>query len=309
MRRLLFFILVFTLGFSLFVNADFGDRVLKNGMSGNDVNTLQRYLSQLGYFHEEEFTNYFGCKTEEAVQKFQEEYDELEVDGIAGKATFKYIIAKINQINLVKEKEKKEKQLAASVQQDLKALGYYTGEITSKIDEATIEALRAFQEKEGFEVTGELDKTTQDRLNELFPKKVQEEKGVITGRALVDFMRKYLGTPYVYGASSGKAFDCSGFSTFVMKNFGIKIERTASQQARKGTPVKKKDLKIGDLVFFSQNGKRINHVGIYIGDNKFIHASSYRKRIVIDDLNKYTGVFMGATRYLNIKDDEELEGE
>ncbi|NLN47633.1 MAG: peptidoglycan-binding protein, partial [Clostridiales bacterium] len=202
-KRFLFFLIVFMLAFSLFVNADFGDRLLKKGMSGYDVNVLQNYLNQLGYFNENELTNYFGPVTEEAVRKFQEEYDELEVDGIVGKTTSKYIIAKINQINLIKEKERKEKELAASVQQDLKELGYYSGEITSIIDKATVVAIKAFQEKEGFEVTGELDKVTLDKLNELFPKKIEEEKDTITGRALVDFTSKYLGTPYVFGESSG----------------------------------------------------------------------------------------------------------
>ena len=299
-KRFLFFLIVFMLAFSLFVNADFGDRLLKKGMSGYDVNILQNYLKQLGYFEESELTNYYGPITEDAVRKFQEEYEELEADGIVGKSTSKYIIAKINQINLIKEKERKEKELIASAQQDLKELGYYSGEITSIIDDATIMAIEAFQLKEGFEVTGELDKVTVDKLNELFPKKVEEEKNTITGRALVDFTRKYLGTPYVYGAASGKAFDCSGFSTFVMKNFGIKLDRRASEQARKGTPVKKEDLIIGDLVFFSQTGKKVDHVGIYIGDSKFIHASSYKRGVVIDSFGKYTGVYMGARRYLDI---------
>lgn len=269
-------------------------------MSGYDVYILQSHLNELGYFEESELTNYFGPVTEDAVRKFQEEYEELEVDGIVGKSTSKYIIAKITQVNLIKEKERKEKELVASTQQDLKELGYYSGEITSILDDATILAIKTFQEKEGFEVTGELDNITVDKLDELFPKQTKEEKSIAAGRAFVDFTRKYLGAPYVYGASSGKAFDCSGFSTFVMKNFGIKLDRRASEQARKGTPVKKEDLVVGDLVFFSQTGKKIDHVGIYIGESKFIHASSYKRGVVIDSFGKYTGVYMGARRYLDI---------
>lgn len=304
MKRFVFFVLVFSLSFCIIANADFGDRVLKKGMSGYDVNTLQRYLNELGYFdYEDGFTNYFGPITEEAVIKFQEEYDELEVDGVVGKGTFNYINAKIKQINLVKEKERKEKELAASVQNDLKELGLYKGEITSVIDTATIEALKTFQQDQGFEITGEPDEATQAKLNELFPKPVKEKSG-ITSRAVIDFTRKYLGKPYSYGAASGNAFDCSGFSTFVMKHFGIKLERRASQQAKKGTPIKREDLIVGDLVFFSQSGKSVDHVGIYIGDGNFIHASSYRRGVVIDNFNRYTGVYMGARRYLDIDDDD-----
>lgn len=241
--------------------------------------------------------------TEEAVIKFQKDY-KLKQDGIAGKETLKYIITRISQINLVKEKERQERELAASIQQNLKTLGHYSGEITSKIDDATIESLKLFQEKEGLEVTGSADKETLAKLNELFPKKIEEEKNYVSSRALVDFTKKYLGAPYVSGASSGKAFDCSGFTTFVMKNFGIKVERTASQQFQKGTPVEKKDLIPGDLVFFSTRSKKIGHVGIFIGDHKFVHASSSKKKLIISDLRTYQDKYMGARRYLNVKDDD-----
>ncbi len=308
LKRLLFFTLIFmfTLGFCLFANADFGDTVLKPGMTHADVKILQKNLKTLGYFKQKNLTNYYGTVTEDAVKKFQKDF-KLEVDGIVGKETIKYITTKIAQINLVKQKEELERETAATLQKNLKALGLYNGDITSKIDDLTIEALKAFQEKENLGVTGTLDKETLAKLDDLFPKKVEEEKNYISSRALVDFTRKYLGTPYAMGASSGKAFDCSGFTTFVMKNFGIKVERTASQQFQKGTPVEKKNLKIGDLVFFAPRGNRVGHVGIFIGDHKFIHASSSKKKLIISDLRTYQDKYMGARRYLNIKDDEEEE--
>ncbi|SHI50266.1 C40 family peptidase [Lutispora thermophila] len=299
---------VFCLGTNSY--ADLGDMTLKPGMTHKDIAELQQKLDILGYFDYYEYTNYYGDKTEAAVRKFQEEYG-LKVDGIAGKQTISYIKAKVKQIQLAKEKEEAEKQLAASIQQNLKSLGLYTGDITSVIDEATKEAIKAFQEKEGLDVTGEADDNTIARLNELFPKPVEEEKStsLVSSRAFVDFTRKYLGKPYVYGASTGKAFDCSGFTTYVMKNYGIKLERTASQQFKKGTPVAKEDLKPGDLVFFSANGKTIGHVGIYIGDHKFIHASSSKKQVVISDLRTYGDKYQGARRYIELNYEEELEGE
>lgn len=297
LRKIVFCVLIFILVLSVSVNADIGDRVLKKGMSGYDVNTLQRYLSEFGFFNEE-FTNYFGPVTEKAVMDFQKEYG-LEVDGSVGEETSKYINAKMNQIKLIQEKEKRIRE----AQEDLKKLEYYGGEITGVVDEATIKAVKAFQIKEGFEVTGELDKTTIDKLDELFPKKIEDENA-ISSRALVSYMRKYLGKPYVYGASSGNAFDCSGFSTFVMKNYGISLKRRASEQFREGIPVKRSELKAGDLLFFSQNGKNISHVGIYIGDNNFIHASSSKRSIVITSLATYPTKYMGARRYLKVKEDE-----
>lgn len=290
--------------------ADLGDITLRPGMTHTDIAELQQKLDVLGYFDYYEYTNYYGTKTEAAVRKFQEEYG-LKVDGIAGSQTISYIEAKVKQIQLVKEKEEKEKKQAASIQQDLKSLGLYTGDITSTIDEATKEAIKAFQEKEGLNVTGEADTNTIARLNELFPKPVEEEKNtnLVSSRAFVDFTRNYLGKPYVYGASSGKAFDCSGFTTYVMKNYGINLERTASQQFKKGTPVAKENLKPGDLVFFSSRGKTIGHVGIYIGDHKFIHASSSKKKVVISDLRTYGDEYKGARRYIELAYEEEFEGE
>lgn len=310
LKKLIFFTTLFLICFGINGYADLGDTTLKKGMTHQDITTLQKDLDQLGYFKNDEYTNYYGVKTEEAVTKFQQEYG-LKTDGIAGKQTIDFIKAKIRQLQLVKEKEEADKKLAASIQKDLKALELYNGEITSVMDETTKEALKAFQGKEGLAVTGEADSHTIARLNELFPKPVEEKKAtnLVSSRAFVDFTRKYLGAPYVYGASSGKAFDCSGFTTYVMKNYGIKIERTASQQFKKGTPIEKKDLKPGDLVFFAARGKTIGHVGIYIGDHKFIHASSSKKKIVINDLRTYTGKYQGARRYIKLDHEEEIEGE
>ncbi len=309
LRKLVLLTALFIICFSAKTYADLGDITLKRGMTHKDITTLQKNLDFLGYFKNDEYTTYYGDKTEAAVKKFQEEIG-LKVDGIAGKQTIDYIKARIRQIEVVKEKEAAEKKLAESIQQDLKTAGLYNGEITSLIDEATQEAIKAFQEKEGLNVSGEADNATIAKLNELFPKKIEEksDKTSVSSRAFVDFTRKYLGAPYVYGASSGKAFDCSGFTTYVMKNYGIKLERTATQQFKKGTPIDKKDLEPGDLVFFSNRGKTIGHVGIYIGDHKFIHASSSQKKIVISDLRTYTGKYQGARRYIELKDEEEVEG-
>lgn len=121
---------------------------------------------------------------------------------------------------------------------------------------------------------------------------------------IVNYARTFLGVKYVYGGSSPKGFDCSGFTQYVFKNFGIKLVRTAAGQAQHGEKVSKKDLVAGDLVFFDTNGglNGICHVGIYIGGGKFIHASSGKsaKKVVISDLTQgfYANTYMGARRYI-----------
>jgi len=125
-----------------------------------------------------------------------------------------------------------------------------------------------------------------------------------TRENLIAYAKKFLGVRYVYGGSSPKGFDCSGFVSYAYNHFGIKLERVAADQARQGTKVSRANLLPGDLVFFDTNGGKnyINHVGIYIGDGKFIHASSGSKarKVVISSLNDsfYSNAYMSARRFL-----------
>lgn len=114
----------------------------------------------------------------------------------------------------------------------------------------------------------------------------QAPVAVSLGQQIVDFAKQYLGKPYVYGASGPNSFDCSGFTKFVFKNFGINIERTAASQLNNGYYVPKDQLQLGDIVFFKQGGV-VNHVGIYIGDGVMIHASSAGSNV------KYTSIMSG----------------
>lgn len=91
--------------------------------------------------------------------------------------------------------------------------------------------------------------------------------------AVVAFASNYLGTPYVWGGSSPQpGFDCSGFTSYVYRHFGISIPRVAAAQATVGTAVARDDLQPGDLVFFKKPGRAIHHVGIYVGDGAYIHS-------------------------------------
>ena len=96
------------------------------------------------------------------------------------------------------------------------------------------------------------------------------------GQEVVEFAKKYLGCKYVYGGSGPSTFDCSGFTMYVYKNFGINLSHSARAQSKNGTYVAKSDLQPGDLVFFKdyETMDGIGHCGIYIGDGNFIHASS-----------------------------------
>ena len=102
--------------------------------------------------------------------------------------------------------------------------------------------------------------------------------------------KRYLGRRYVWGAQGPRSFDCSGFTQYVIrKSKGVRLPRVSRKQAYYGKYVSRSHLRPGDLIFFDTSRRRrgyVNHVGIYIGNNKFIHASSARHRVVITSLNR-----------------------
>lgn len=108
------------------------------------------------------------------------------------------------------------------------------------------------------------------------------------GQQIANFALQFVGYKYVYGEESPeRGFDCSGFTWYVYSQFGYKIQRTATTQWKNnGTHVTRDQLQQGDLVFFSENGgKSVYHVGIYIGNGQFVHASNSRVGVIISDLD------------------------
>lgn len=124
------------------------------------------------------------------------------------------------------------------------------------------------------------------------------------GNEIVAYAKQYLGYDYVYGGSSPKTgFDCSGFTSYVYKHFGYNLSRSSVGQASNGTKVSKEDLKPGDLVIYKNTSlTKIGHVGIYIGDNKMIHASEPGVGVTITDIDskahKYPQRFVMGRRII-----------
>lgn len=120
-----------------------------------------------------------------------------------------------------------------------------------------------------------------------------------TGSSIVTTAKKYLGVRYVWGGTSTSGFDCSGFVYYVFKECGYTTSRTSSAIAANGTLVNKSDLKAGDIICFtSSNYSGVGHVGIYIGDGQFIHASSGSGAVIISSLSStyYTNHYYSARR-------------
>ncbi|MCI7472814.1 MAG: C40 family peptidase [Clostridiales bacterium] len=121
------------------------------------------------------------------------------------------------------------------------------------------------------------------------------------GQQVVDYAKQFLGVPYVYGGNGPSCFDCSGFTSYIYRHFGYTLNRTASTQLSNGTPVSKSELQPGDLVFFRYNTSYpASHVGIYIGNGQFIHASTNKYMVQIDQLmtGHYANVYIAGRRIL-----------
>lgn len=164
--------------------------------------------------------------------------------------------------------------LVLQVQERLMVFGYNIGEPDGVYGDKMVAAVKAYQKDNKFKETGELDKETYSRL-------MGEDLPDRFGSGSISFIRKVIasamalqGVPYVFGGTSPGGFDCSGFVQYVFRNAGIQIPRMADEQyyASRKSAVPRE----GDLVFFTTYTPGVSHVGIYIGGDNFVHASSSR---------------------------------
>lgn len=116
---------------------------------------------------------------------------------------------------------------------------------------------------------------------------------------IVSTARQYIGVPYLWGGTTPSGFDCSGFVQYVYNRNGITLPRTTKQQWTTGIGISKSSLQAGDLVFFQTDSSGVSHVGIYIGNNQFIHSSS-SKGVIISSLSStyWANAYLGARRVL-----------
>ena len=117
------------------------------------------------------------------------------------------------------------------------------------------------------------------------------------GAAVVAKAKSFIGYNYVYGGSSpSTGFDCSGFTSYIYKQFGVSLNRTAAGQYSNGTAVSRANLQPGDLVMFGKSG--INHVGIYAGGGMIVHAANKSRGVTTDTINSgyYNNNYVGARR-------------
>jgi len=312
-----------------------GKSVYRVGDKGEVVVQIQKALKKKGFYKYDEVTGYYGKITEKAVTEFQKR-NKLWTDGIAGPVTLKALLGSSYKVSSGSDKDYSPDSLregcesseVEKLQKRLKSLGYYTySRITGYYGPITEKAVRAFQKANGLTVDGIAGKKTLKKVysssavkaGKNSSKSSTSSRGDETSRgssdssasstasSIIAYAKKFLGKPYVYGASGPSSFDCTGFTCYVYRHFGISLPRSAKEQGYKnyGTKLTRSQLKPGDLVFFDtiKDSDSSDHAGIYIGDGKFIHCSSTKslgKKVCISSLDSgfYKKVFSWGRRVL-----------
>ncbi len=186
----------------------------------------------------------------------------------------------------------------AAIQSQLNSLGFNAGAADGDFGDATVSAVKAFQKARGLEADGVIGPQTYRALmGRDIP--VSRDSSTTSVRRIIQTSMRYTGVPYVFGGTSPNGFDCSGFTRYVFAQSGVYLPRMADEQFEIGRAVSYSRLQPGDLVFFSTYAAGASHSGIYLGDGKFISATSSRG-VAIDRMNSsYWGPrYIGARRVM-----------
>ena len=202
------------------------------------------------------------------LEEVDSKWSKVKVDGITG-----YISTELLSDN---------KQEVKEAEKEVESITSRDGETTSRNENEKEEV----KENTKTETKQEENKTTEK--NETVKEESKETTtSKVAGADIVAYAKKYLGYNYVLGGESPKSgFDCSGFTKYVYNHFGYTLSRTSKAQAKNGKEVAKSDLQPGDIIIFkNQSLTAIGHVGIYVGNNKIIHASEPGIGVVITDMD------------------------
>lgn len=186
----------------------------------------------------------------------------------------------------------------ATLQRNLAALGYEAGEADGVYGPVTAQAVRDFQFDYNLAVDGIAGEQTLAALSAVLARSEPVSRaGPGRIERIIATAMRFIGVPYVFGGEDPGGFDCSGFIQYIFALNGISLPRTADMQYLVGVPVSRSSLRRGDLVFFSTYAPGPSHDGIYLGNGRFISATSSRG-VTTDNLNSayWAQRYVGARR-------------
>lgn len=282
-----------------------GSTTLKTGSSGSEVTALQERLLELGYLDYPNATGYYGTATKTSVIRFQSN-NSLTADGIAGTKTQAALYASTAKSMVLKYGSSGE--AVKALQLRLKELGFFSGTGTGYYGNVTYRAVIGFQKACGLTADGIAGPVTH---NKAFSNSACTASAAgaaapaassASTAAIADIALAQVGKGYLLGTQGPTTFDCSGLAYYAITSAGFTATRmsaaayfTYSAWASVGGI---SSLQKGDLIFFrSETSSSITHMGIYIGNNQFVHASSGQAKVMVSTLSTYwTNLYMGARR-------------
>ena len=179
------------------------------------------------------------------------------------------------------------------LQSELQAMNYDVGPVDGIFGTRTKAAVIAFQRDNSLVADGIVGPQTQAALKKSTVSPSSREKT----QQIISTAKSFLGVPYKWGGTTPAGFDCSGFTRYVFASQSIDLPRVSADQYKVGTPVSFNNLIPGDLVFFNlTSGTNVSHVGIYLGNNEFISATSSKGISVYSFTPYWTKAYVGAKR-------------
>lgn len=306
--------------------------ILKKGCTGNSVSLLQEKLALIGMFNKSKYYPIVGDYTVDILTKFQKSL-KLTATGNYDKATAAKLDAKVYAYSTLVEPGDKS-VIVSIVKRNLISLGFYKGKIDEILDKNLETSLKKYQKVKKLPATGNIGSMTlkcikwdlakkaatiappkkivvkkkvavkpvaKKVVKKVVPKKKKTTSVKSTSAtvkvSIVAYAKTFLKYRYVYGGASSRGYDCSGLVMTVMRKYGINLPHSSAAQSKCGKRVSLSKLQAGDLVFFGRGSASIGHVGIYIGHDKFIHASTPSAGIKTSRLSTYCRKVVVARRF------------